>query len=138
MKLNNGIPFAAALVVAGLSGCGESNDLGTLEIKIVEREDYTYSAGYGNGCRFKVELVNNTDQPVSRVEAFVMDGEEYLFSVSGELPVNGSTTRSHDVQKNKRCNEIGKELKLQKNTCELGAMPEADCFALIQIVPPDA
>lgn len=134
----SGLPFAAVLALVGLSACDESNDAGSLDIKIVEREDFTYSAGYGNGCRFKVELVNNTDQPLSRVEAFVMDGDEYLFSVSGELPVKGSSTRSHDVQKNKRCNELGKELELKKNTCALGSMPEADCFAILQFVTPDA
>lgn len=126
------------LALLSLTACEERNDTGTLDIKIVEREDYTYSAGYGNGCRFKVQLVNNTNQHLSQVDAFILDGDERLFSVSGEVPVNGSALRSHDVQLNKRCNEIGKDLELQKNRCVLGALPEADCFALLQIVPPDA
>lgn len=134
---DKGTIIVSILALLGLSGCGESSDTGTLDIKIVDREDFTYSAGYGNGCRFKVQLVNNTDQNLARVEAFVMDGEERLFSVSGELPVNGSSLRSHDVQLNKRCAEFGRDLELKKNSCELGALPEADCFALLQIVPPD-
>lgn len=133
-----GTLLVSALALLGLSACEESSDTGTLDIKIVAREDFTYSAGYGNGCRFKVQLINNTDQHLSSVDAFLMDGEERLFSVSGELPVSGSLLRSHDVQLDKRCNEIGRDLKLKKNSCVLGALPEADCFALLQIVPPDA
>lgn len=133
-----GAYFTALLTVVGLSACGDSNTADTLDIKIVEKEDFTYSAGYGSGCRFKVQLVNNTAHHLSHIDAFVLDGEEYLFSVSGEVPVQGSSMRSHDVQKNKRCNEIGKELELKKNSCSLGTLSEADCFARVQIVPPDA
>lgn len=128
----------ALLLLAGLSACGDSGQSGTLDIKIVEREDFTYSAGYGNGCRFKIQLVNNTGQHLSRLDAFVLEGDEYLFSVSGELPAQGSSMRSHDVQKNKRCNEISGTLELQKNACALNGVSETDCFELLQIVPPDA
>lgn len=121
-----------------LSACGEAETPASLDIQIVDREDFTYSAGYGNGCRFKVQVINNTDMPLSKLEAFIMDEEEFLFSISSELPAMGASIRTHDVQKNKSCSEISKEVKLKRNACALGTMAEPDCFAIMQITPPDA
>ena len=129
------VTLAAAV---GLASCGEEEAVNSVDVKIVEREDFTYSAGYGNGCRFKVQVVNNTDQQLEKLEAFVVDDGEFLFSVGTELPPNGATMRTHDVQKNKRCKEIGQALDLRKNTCTLGAISQDECFSFLQIVPPDA
>lgn len=125
------------LLATALTACGESETPASLDIQIVDREDFTYSAGYGNGCRFKVQVINNTDLPLSKLEAFIMDEDEFLFSISSELPAKGASIRTHDVQKNKSCNEIGADVKLKKNTCALGTMAESECFALLQITPPD-
>jgi hypothetical protein len=130
--------WIAAILTLGLSGCGESEKVGTVDVKIVEREDFTYSEGYSNGCRFKVQIINNTDMPLAKLEAFIMDGEEFLFSISGELPIMGASIRTHDVQQNKRCKEIGRDLNLKKNACSLGTKSAAECYALMQIVPPGA
>lgn len=121
-----------------LTGCGEEEPVNSVDVKIVEREDFTYSAGYSNGCRFKVQVINNTDQQLEKLETFVVDDGEFLFSVSAELPPKGATMRSHDVSKNKRCNEIGKALELRKNTCTLGTISQDECFGFLELVPPDA
>ena len=121
-----------------LSACGEAEEVSSLDVQIVDREDFTYSAGYGYGCRFKVQVVNNTNMDLTKLEAFMMDEDTFLFSVNAKLPAKGASIRTHDVQQNKRCNEIGKEIKLKKNACSLGTMAEPECFAILQISPPDA
>lgn len=132
------VPLIVMIAGFGLAGCGESEVVNSVDVKIVEHVDFTYSAGYGNGCRFKVQIINNTDQQLAKLEAFVIEDGEFLFSVSTELPPMGASTRTHDVQKNKRCREIGSALDLRKNTCSLGSISQDECFAFLQIVPPDA
>lgn len=126
-----------ALAVA-LSACGEPEEVNSLDVQIVDREDFTYSAGYGYGCCFKVQIVNNTNMNLAKLEAFIMDEDTFLFSVNAQLPAQGASIRTHDIQQNKRCQEIGKEVKLKKNACSLGSMTEPECFAILQISPPDA
>ncbi|NKB43909.1 MAG: hypothetical protein GKS03_06475 [Alphaproteobacteria bacterium] len=129
--------ISAALVLTLIS-CGEPEEISTLDVQIVDREDFTYSAGYGYGCKFKVQIVNNTKMNLTKLEAFIMDEDTFLFSVNAKLPSMGSSIRTHDVQQNKRCNEIGKDVKLKKNACSLGTMSEPECFEILQISPPDA
>ena len=126
------------LVVAGmmLASCGEEEIPPSVDIKIVEREDFTYSAGYGNGCRFKYQIVNNTDDQLTKLEAFILADEKFLFSVSGELPPRGAMTRTSDVQDNKRCREISSDLGLRKTGCTLGTKTQDECFAILQLLPP--
>lgn len=120
------------------SACSETENPGTIDIKIIEREDFTYSAGYSNGCRFKVQVINNTEMPLASLDVFAMDDEEFLFSISSELPVKGTSMRTHDVQQNKRCGEFGSDVKLKKNHCTLGTLSETGCFDAIRIVPSDS
>lgn len=119
-----------------LMGCEEEIPP-SIDIKIVEREDFTYSAGYSNGCRFKFQVMNNTDDQLGKLEAFVLEDEKFLFSVSGELPPRGALTRTTDVQQNKRCREINAELGLRKNSCTLGARSQDECFTLVNLVIPE-
>lgn len=128
----------AVVSTLGLTACGEEEVVNSVDVKIVEREDFTYSAGYGNGCRFKVQIINNTEQQLERLEAFITEDGEFLFSVSGELPPMGASMRTHDVQQNRRCNEISSTLDLRKNTCTLGSISQEECFSFLQLVPPDA
>ncbi len=116
-----------------LMGCEEEIPP-SVDIKIVEREDFTYSAGYSNGCRFKFQIINNTDDQLGKLEAFVTEDEKFLFSVSGELPPRGAMTRTTDVQQNKRCREIGQDLGLRKNACTLGTKSEDECFTILNLV----
>jgi hypothetical protein len=127
----------AALSIA-LSACGEPEQVNSLDVQIVDREDFTYSAGYGYGCRFKVQIVNNTDMDLAKLDAFIMEEDTRLFSISAKLPAQGASIRTHEVQQNKRCKEIGREVKLKKNSCSLGSMPEPECFEILQISPPNA
>lgn len=127
--------IAAALL---LTACGEPEQTSSLDIQIVSREDFTYSAGYGNGCRFKVQVINNTDMALAKLDAFIMDDEEFLFSISSELPPMGASIRTHDVQQNKSCSEFGSDVKLKKNACSLGNKTQEECFTIMQITPPDA
>lgn len=119
----------------GLSACGEPEVVNAINVRIVEMEDYTYSAGYGNGCRFTVQIVNNTEDQLEKLEAFVTEDGEFLFSVSAELPPMGASQRTHDVQQNRRCREIGKTLDLRKNKCDMGTISEDECFAFMQLIP---
>lgn len=138
-KVRRLLPVFGLLGIAAtaLSACGDSDSSGTIDVRIVEREDFTYSAGYSNGCRFKVQVINNTDMPLNGLDVFILDQEDFLFSISSELPVNGASIRTHDVQQNKRCNEFSSEMKLRKNHCTLGALSETECFDIVQIVPPE-
>ena len=137
MSLCKLAPWIAVIAGFGLTGCGDSETANSIDVKIVEREDFTYSAGYGYGCRFKVQIINNTDQQLEKLEAFIVEDGKYLFSISTELPPKGATMRTHDVQQNKRCREIGSAIDLRKNTCALGAISQEECFSFLQIVPPD-
>jgi hypothetical protein len=121
-----------------LAACGEPEKVNSLDIQIVDREDFTYSAGYGNGCRFKVQVINNTDLALAKLDAFIMVDEKFLFSISSELPPMGASIRTHDVQQNKSCSDIGNDVKLKKNICSLGSMTQEECFTILQITPPDA
>ena len=128
------ISFAVP-AAAGLASCGEEEVVNSVDVKIVEREDFTYSAGYSNGCRFKMEVNNNTDQQLEELNVFVVEDGEFLFSVVGELPPKGATMRT---QKNRQCKDISQALELKKNTCTLGAISQDECFSFLQLVPPDA
>ncbi|MEQ8734953.1 MAG: hypothetical protein RIC29_08520 [Rhodospirillaceae bacterium] len=128
----------SALTTLAVCACGETENSGTIDIKIIEREDFTYSAGYSNGCRFKVQVINNTEIALSSLDVFATADDEFLFSISSELPVNGASIRTHDVQQNQRCNEFSNDVKLKKNHCTLGTLSEAECFDAVQIVPADS
>jgi hypothetical protein len=131
--------WTATLILSAsvvLMGCSEEVPP-SVNIEIVEREDFTYSAGYSNGCRFKFQIVNNTDDQLAKLEAFVLEDEKFLFSVSGELPPRGALTRTTDIQQNKRCREISQDLGLRKNTCTLGSRPQDECFGLLSLVVPE-
>lgn len=117
----------------GLYGCDEPEPVNTINVKIVKMEDFTYSAGYGNGCRFTVQIVNNTENQLKKLEAFVTEDDKFLFSVSGELPPMGSLQRTHDVQQNRRCNEISETLDLRKNRCDMNMITQDECFASLQL-----
>ena len=131
------VGIAAALALA-VSACGEPEDASSLDVQIVDREDFTCSAEYGYGCRFKVRIVNNTKMDFAKLEAFIMDDDTSLFSINAQLPADGASIRTHDVQQNKRCGEIGKEVKIKKNSCALVSMSEPERFAILQLSPPDA
>ena len=128
-------PWIAVVLGLGLAGCGEPEVVNAVNVKIVEMEDYTYSAGYGNGCRFTVQIVNNTEDQLEKLEAFITEDGDFLFSVSTELPPMGATQRTHDVQQNRRCRDIGKSLDLRKNKCTMSTISEEECFAFLQLVP---
>lgn len=136
--------YTLARIVGGISlmlsltACGEPEKTNSLDIQIVDREDFTYSAGYGNGCRFKVQVINNTDLALTKLEAFIMNDDKLLFSISSELPPMGASIRTHDVQQNKSCSELGNDVKLKKNACSLGSMTQEECFSILKITPPDA
>ena len=73
--------WTATLILSAsvvLMGCSEEVPP-SVNIEIVEREDFTYSAGYSNGCRFKFQIVNNTDDQLAKLEAFVLEDEKFLF-----------------------------------------------------------
>lgn len=132
--------LAPCLVIAagvGLVACGEDEVPPSIDIKIVEREDFTYSAGYGNGCRFKYQVINNTDDALSKLEAFILADDKFLFSISSELPPRGATARSSEVQENKRCREIPSDLGLRKTACALGTKTQDECFAILQLTLPE-
>lgn len=126
------------LAAAGLASCGEEEVVNSVDVEIVEREDFTYSVGYSNGYRFKMQVINNTDQQLEELNIFVVEDGEFLFSVVGELPPKGATMRTHDIQKNRQCKDISQALELKKNTCTLGAIPQDERFSFLQLVPPDA
>ncbi|MDE0799503.1 MAG: hypothetical protein OSB02_02045 [Rhodospirillaceae bacterium] len=57
----------------------------SLDIRIVDRENFTYTDRYKNGFSFKVRFINKTDAALAKPEAFIMDHEQLLFSISSEL-----------------------------------------------------
>jgi hypothetical protein len=130
-------PYLLVILGVALAACSEEEVPPSVDIKIVEREDFTYSAGYGNGCRFKYQIINNTDDQLAKLDAFILSEDKFLFSVSGELPPRGAMTRTTDVQQNKRCRNIPGDLGLRKTACALGSKSQDECFAILQLLPPE-
>ncbi len=135
MSTNRWAPLISLILGFGLAGCGESETVNAINVRIVEMEDFTYTAGYRNGCRFTVQIVNNTEDQLEKLEAVVTEDGERLFSVTAELPPMGASQRTHDVQQNRRCREIGKTLDLRKSKCTMSTISEEECFGFLALVP---